>query len=254
MPRSASTSPTSARSAPEVTAVVDALTAMVDGAFHVVDEIAGLVRQQLAPPSAPTRSRLVGVDALAGSFVGDPSHPVRGAGFVAAVGFLTDQPWWLEWFAQGEDGRSHRMVSQTDPDGAGFYDYEFLPWYLVPRDTRRRHITGPYIDYVCTDDYNMTYTAPVLIDDRFAGVAGADIGVQTAETILMPALRAATQPLAVVNQQGRIVASNSGRHLCGDLVTGIEVSELWTHPASGGLHVLPDLPLGVLELRSSSTA
>lgn len=234
--------------APEVGTVVDALTGMVDSAFHVVDEIAELVMARLTPPAVPARPRLAGVDALVGSFVGDPGHPVRGAGFVAAVGFLADEPWWLEWFAQGEDGRSHRMVSQTDPDGAGFYDYEFLPWYLVPRDTRRRHVTGPYIDYVCTDDYNMTYTAPVIIGDRFAGVAGADIGVQTAETILMPSLRAATRPLAVVNKQGRIVASNSGRHLCGDLVTDVDVSEAWSSPAAGGLHVLTDLPLGVLEL------
>ncbi len=238
--------------AAEVATVVDTLTGMVDAAFHVVDEIADLVGARLAPPTIPARPRLDGVDALAGSFVGDNGHPVRGAGFVAAVGFLTDEPWWLEWFAQGEDGKSHRMVSQTDPDGAGFYDYEFLPWYLVPRDTRRRHVTGPYIDYVCTDDYNMTYTAPVIIDDRFAGVAGADIGVQTAETILMPALRAAGRPLAVVNRQGRIVASNSGRHLCGDLVNEVDVSELWSSPGAGGLQVLPELPLGVLELPSQS--
>jgi hypothetical protein len=107
---------------------------------------------------------------------------------------------------------------------------------------------------VCTDDYNMTYTAPVLIEDRFAGVAGADIGVQTAEAILMPSLRAAAQPLAVVNQQGRIVASNSGRHLCGDLVTELDVSDLWATPGASGLHVLPDLPLGVLELTTPARA
>ena len=72
---------------------------------------------------------------------------MRGAGFVAGVGFLTDEPWWLEWFTQGEDGRSHRMVCQTDPDGMGFFDYEFITWYVVPRDSGRRHVTGPYIDY-----------------------------------------------------------------------------------------------------------
>lgn len=173
---------------------------------------------------------------------------MRGAGFVAAVGFLADEPWWLEWFIQGEDGRSHRMVSETDPDGVGFYDYEFLTWYVVPRDTGRRHVTGPYIDYVCTDDYNMTYTAPVLVGDRFAGVAGADIGVQTAETLLLPPLRAASRPLAVINDQGRIVSSNSGRHLCGDLVTEVDVPAAWTAPASHGLHPVSDLPLAVLEL------
>ena len=173
---------------------------------------------------------------------------MRGAGFVAGVGFLADEPWWLEWFTQGEDGRSHRMVCQTDPDGVGFFDYEFLTWYVVPRDTGHRHVTGPYIDYLCTDDYNMTYTAPVFLGERFAGVAGADIGVNTAERLLLPSLRAASRPLAVVNEQGRIVASNSGRHLCGDLVSEIDVPEAWAKGPRAGLHAVADLPLAVLEL------
>lgn len=234
--------------APDVAAVLDALTGMVGSAFEVVDQITAHVQEHLAPLTRPGRSALAGVEALAGGFVGDSAHPVRGAGFVAAVGYLTDEPWWLDWFMVGEDGRSHRMVSQTDPDGVGFFDYEFLAWYVVPRDSGRRHVTGPYIDYVCTDDYNMTYTAPVLIGDRFAGVAGADIGVQTAETLLLPALRAASRPVAVVNDQGRIVASNSGRHLCGDLVADVDVPAAWAAPASHGLHVVGDLPLAVLEL------
>lgn len=234
--------------APDVAAVHDALAGMVGSAFDVVGRIAALVEERVAPLTRPGRPALAGVDELAGSFVGDRAHPVRGAGFVAAVGFLADEPWWLEWFMVGEDGRSHRMVSQTDPEGVGFYDYEFLAWYVVPRDSGRRHVTGPYIDYVCTDDYNMTYSAPVLVGDRFAGVAAADIGVQTAESVLLPALRAASRPLAVVNDQGRIVASNSGRHLCGDLVAEVDVPAAWSAPAGAGLHVLSDLPLAVLEL------
>lgn len=245
----APTAPHDPKVAADVEAVIATLGGMVEAAFHVVDQIAGLVVRQVGGPGARTRARLTGVEELAGSYVGDSQHPVRGAGFVAAVGFLVDQPWWLEWFAAGEDGRSHRMVSQTDPDGAGFYDYEFLPWYVVPRDTGHRHVTGPYIDYVCTDDYNMTYTAPVVLEGRFAGVAGADVGVQTAESILMPSLRAASRRVAVVNQQGRVVASNSGRHLCGDLVSDVDVPALWERP-SPALHVLPGLPLGVLELGS----
>lgn len=234
--------------APAVASVVDAVAAMADAAFDVVDEIAAAVQRQFAQGGAPSRADLAGIDALAARFVGDRDHPVRGAGYVAAVGYLADEPWWLEWFTQGEDGRSHRMVCQTDPDGVGFFDYEFLAWYVVPRDTGRRHVTGPYIDYLCTDDYNMTYSAPILIGERFAGIAGADIGVQTAETLLLPSLRVAGTPLAVVNEQGRIVASNSGRHLCGDLVTDVDVPASWSAPAGTGLHVVGDLPLAVLEL------
>jgi hypothetical protein len=246
MPRTATPS-----LAPDVATVHDAVTGMTDAAFRVVDEIAALVGGQLGGGAEPRRATLAGVDDLAAGFVGDRAHPVRGAGYVAAVGFLADEPWWLEWFTQGEDGRSHRMVCQTDPDGVGFFDYEFLTWYVVPRDTGRRHVTGPYIDYLCTDDYNMTYSAPLTIGGRFAGIAGADIGVQTAEELLLPALRAASRPLAVVNDQGRIVASNSGRHLCGDLVSDIDVPAAWASAASAapsGLHVVDDLPLAVLEL------
>lgn len=233
---------------PAVATVLDAVTGMTDAAFGVVDAIAERVQQLFAAEGPPSRATLSGFDLLADGCVGQPGHPVRGAGYVAAVGYLTDEPWWLEWFTRGEDGRSHRMVCQTDPDGVGFFDYEFLTWYVVPRDTGRRHVTGPYIDYLCTDDYNMTFTAPVTIDGRFAGVAGADIGVHTAETLLLPALRAAGRPLAVVNEQGRIVSSNSGRHLCGDLVTGVDVLTAWPTAAAVGLHPVADLPLAVLEL------
>jgi hypothetical protein len=234
-----------------VDTVVDAVASMADAAFRVVDEIASAVQQQFADGRVPSRATLSGVDAIAARFVGDPDHPVRGAGYVAAVGYLSDEPWWLEWFTQGEDGRSHRMVCQTDPEGVGFFDYEFLAWYVVPRDTARRYVTGPYIDYLCTDDYNMTYSVPILVGDRFAGIAGADIGVQTAETLLLPALRVAGAPLAVVNEQGRIVASNSGRHLCGDLVAEVDVPAVWAAPTGSGLHVVDDLPLAVLELRGA---
>lgn len=243
--------PRTAALAPPVATVVDAVAGMAASAFEVVDRIAALVQGEFADGATPSRATLTGVDELCAGFVGDPDHPVRGAGYVAAVGYLADEPWWLEWFTQGEDGRSHRMVCQTDPEGVGFFDYEFLTWYVVPRDTGHRHVTGPYIDYLCTDDYNMTYTAPVLVGGRFAGVAGADIGVQTAETLLLPALRVAGRPLAVVNEQGRIVASNSGHHLCGDLVTDTDVPGAWTTAAGSGhptLHIVGDLPLAVLEL------
>ena len=142
---------------------------MTAPAFLVDNELSSLVVELFAAGARragrhrrvqPSRGRMLGGRA-----------PVLGSGYVAAVGYLADEPWWLEWFTQGEDGRSHRMVCQTDPDGVGFFDYEFLTWYVVPRETGRRHVTGPYIDYLCTDDYNMTFTAPVVIGERFAGVA-----------------------------------------------------------------------------------
>lgn len=234
--------------APGVARVLDALRDITDSAFEVVDLIAARTLDRLGTTPYPRRSVLAGVDEVVAEHLERRGAAVQGAGFVAAIGLLEDAAWWLEWFARGDDGRAHRLVCQTDPDGVGFYDYEYLPWYVVPRDTGRRHVTGPYVDYLCTDDYTLTFTVPLTVGDRFAGVAGADIGVHTAERLLLPALRAADQRLAVLNAHGRIVASNSGRHVCGDLVEELDVPSAWGDPAHPALHVLDDLPLGVLEL------
>ena len=241
--------PRTATHAPEVAPVLEAVGAMAASAFQVTEQITARTTSLLEDVPEPRRALLSELDDLVVALVEQPDEPVQGAGFVAAVGLLADAPWWLEWFLLGDDQRARRLVSQSDPEGVGFYDYEHFPWYVVPRDTGRRHVTGPYVDYLCTDDYTLTFTVAVRLGGRFAGVAGADIGVETAERLLLPSLRASGRRLAVVNAQGRIVSSNSGRHLCGDLVEELDVPAAWaarTRPA--GLHVVDDLPLAVLEL------
>ena len=42
------------------------------------------------------------------------------------------------------------------------------------RAHRHRHLTGPYVDYVCTDDYTITITTPVRVAGRLVGVVGTD--------------------------------------------------------------------------------
>lgn len=232
--------------AADTRSVLDAVADLTASVFAVVDRIADEAHTALAEAEQPRRATLSTIAPIASEAVARGGDPVQGAGFVAAVGFLADEPWWLEWFTEGDDGRAHRLVCQTDPRGIGFYDYEHLPWYVVPRDTGARHVTGPYVDYLCTEDYTMTFTVPVRKDDRFAGVAGADLAVRVAEDLLLPSLRAATRRLAVVNSFGRIVASNSGRHMCGDLVDDVDVPAVWE--TSPQLHRVGELPLAVLEL------
>jgi hypothetical protein len=233
---------------PDVAAALAALADLADRAFEVVDTIADATLHQLQVVDPPRRSMLRGIDALTAELVERHSDLVQGAGFVAAVGLFEDAPWWLEWFAR-DDGKVQRLVVQTDPHGGGFYDYENLPWYVVARDTGHRHVTGPYVDYLCTEYYTLTFTTPLTLHGRFVGVAGCDVRVNAAEQRLLPALRTARSRLVVLNAHGRIIASNSGRHVCGDLVEEIDVVAAWSAPGSvPGLHRLGDLPLGVLEL------
>ncbi len=242
------TPPTTASITADIAAALDALDDLTGRAFAVVDAIATATLGQLELAEPPQRSTLAGIDDLTIDLVEQSGELVQGAGFVAAVGLFEDVPWWLEWFARA-DGAVQPLLVETDPNGGGFYDYENLPWYVVPRDTGRRHVTGPYVDYLCTEDYTLTFTTPLSLRDRFVGVAGADVRVKAAEEWMLPALRDAGSRLVVVNAHGRILASNSGRHVCGDLVEEVDLAAAWASPESApGLHRLTDLPFGVLEL------
>src|SRR4051794_37158842 len=100
----------------------------------------------------------------------DRTALVVGAGFIAAPGLLADAPrhlaWWLGKFntlgtAPGA-AAVRRLVSVDDPAAEDFHDYTFMEWWRVPVETGLPHLTGPYVDYLCTDDYTLTLTVPVL--------------------------------------------------------------------------------------------
>lgn len=226
----------------DVERVRRAVEDVVSHALDLADRIAAAVQPVLAARSAPRRSDLAVVEPIVAPVLADLERPVQGAGFVAAVGLLEDARWWLEWFARDPDGRVQRLVTHSEPQAMGFYDYESLPWYLVPSTTGRPHVTGPYVDYVCTEEYTLTFSTPVMDGDRFLGVAGADIAVKSAEQRLLPALCAADRRLAVVNDDGRILSSNDGRHVCGDLLpdSGTRLAAA-AHPVAG-------VPLSIVSL------
>ena len=220
-------------------AVLDALDEMAREAFSAAARIESAVRARLTGNARPSRADLGGVEEIAVAAMTAAGSRIQGAGFVAAVGLLASERWWLEWFVREDDGRPNRLEVPTDPVAMGFHDYEPLAWYAVPRDTGRRHVTGPYVDSLCTEDYTLTFSQPVLVDGRFVGVAGADIGVRAAERTLLPVLRSSAKRLAVVNADGRTLASNTGTLVCGDLLDESQAT---------GSHALHDLPLRVVRL------
>jgi hypothetical protein len=217
-------------------AVLDLVESVVGEAFGLADQVAKEVGEVFAGQAGVRRSDLTDVATLVHPVLTDPDGRVQGAGFIAAVDALADSRWWLEWFMLS-NGAAERLIVDTDPRGENFYDYESLPWYDVPRTTGRRYITGPYVDYLCTDDYTLTFTVPVLAGDRFVGVAGADVRVFTFEKAVLPCLRAARRTIAIVNDQGRVVLSNSARHVSGTLLRAPFPS-----------YPIDDLPLSLVEL------
>ena len=106
----------------------------------------------------------------------------------------------------------------SDPDSEQFRDYTTLEWWRVPARTGTRHLTGPYVDYLCTDDYTVTITTPVRVEDEMAGLVGTDLYVARLEEVLLPVIRESGHPCTLVNASGRIVASTDARRATGALL------------------------------------
>jgi hypothetical protein len=167
---------------------------------------------------------LVGIDEIAIGMLGGVDGIIPGAGFIAAPETLTDAPRWLEWWMQGRNGSPTRLVAELDPGKDRFYDYTQLPWFAVPASTGRRHVTGPYVDYVCSDEYALTFTEPIFDAGTFVGVAGADVFVNRYETLALPPLRSLPVAAALVNTLGRVIVSNTARLVTGSLVRRPDVA------------------------------
>ncbi|MER6566075.1 cache domain-containing protein [Streptomyces sp. NPDC001093] len=151
---------------------------------------------------------------------------VSGVGFVAAPGLLTDVPAWLEWWQSGADGEVRPLLLDLDPGQSAYSDYTHWDWFALPRDTGRRAVAGPYVDYLCSDEYSLTLSEPVLIQGRFAGVAAADVYLRHFETAVLPLLRRLPRPARLVNARGRVAASADPAHLAGSLTKGPGFGEL----------------------------
>lgn len=185
-------------------AVQDRVRTWIDSVLDIFED---------APPTSVELDREV--EGLVRPELADNPDQVIGAGFVATPGILSDSPWHLAWwlgerntFEASPGGPSiRRLLTVDDPTADGFRDYTTLEWWRVPAETGHTHITGPYVDYLCTDDYTMTLTVPVYLDDDLIGMMGADQYVTDIERRLMPVLRSTGLLLTLVNSTGRVVLS-----------------------------------------------
>lgn len=212
-----------------IASTIDPVFAMIDGWRDVVEaELAGRHTGALSGSPEPRAATLDPViAALVSVELERPGSLITGAGFVAAPGFLADAPWHLAWwlsgsntFGMGPDGASalRRLDAVSDPDSEQFRDYTTLEWWRIPARTGTRHLTGPYVDYLCTDDYTVTITTPVRVAGEMAGLVGTDLYVARLEQVLLPVIRESGHPCTLVNASGRIVASTDARRATGALL------------------------------------
>ncbi len=167
-----------------------------------------------------------------------PSVPVYGAGFIAAIDLLSDARNYLAWW-QGADQRQLVLASQSV--NKEHIDYSELEWYRVPLATGLPHVAGPYVDYLCSDEYTITVAVPVRIGTEFAGVAGLDLLIDAVERDLVPRLRALGAEVTLVNGVGRVIVSTDPQWATGDSVRGSRLADLPRQPcADVALDVIVD--------------
>nr|WP_051343124.1 cache domain-containing protein [Pseudonocardia spinosispora] len=225
--------------------IVEQVSRLVEGIFDGLTPVLAAAESLLAAPAAA--SDLDRLDPLVIDMLDDV---VIGGGFVAAPDTLADQRFGFEWWTTADRAGPEQLFISLDPNSDAFLDYTRQSWFTVPRDTGRRHINGPYVDYLCTDEYTLTFTIPVQGRSAFAGIVGADVFVTTVERLLLPALRRLDGRAALVNAQGRVVVSTSARQATGSLIREVNIPAWWSgteQPRPGTtLHRCTDTPLALL--------
>ena len=163
--------------------VIDAVAEMLDGVFVEAQSM----RRELAEcfhrfdADAPTTRDVAAMQPRLVTALRNGGGLLKGAGVVLAPGLLMDARLWIDWWALDDTGAIGPAVFDFDEDSLDFYDYTGADWYLAPRNGARRSLVGPYVDFNGINDYIVTATVPVTVDDRFVGVAGADLSVDELE-------------------------------------------------------------------------
>ncbi|MFB4307897.1 hypothetical protein [Actinomadura sp. GTD37] len=195
---------------PAVGAAAAHVRATLDGVFETVARVRDATARCLADVHragrAPVSADLAPLRPLLLARLGPL---VCGLGFIAAPRLLADAAWHLEWWQAGPAGRPSRLLRDLDPERSALYDYTRWEWFTGPESGAERTVCGPYVDYLCSDEYVLTLSAPVRVGGAFAGVAAADVFARTFENEVVPALREIPAPAFVVNAPGRVMASNT---------------------------------------------
>lgn len=208
---------TTTRTPCAVDVVTEYFTAALDSLASWTDALAGDIESARAAGPV-TRARLDAiVEPYALQTLAEPALPVYGAGFIAALDLLADARSHLAWW-QGP--QRARLTLATQSVNKEHIDYSDLEWYRVPALSGTPHIVGPYVDYLCSDEYTITTAVPVQIGGEFIGVTGLDLLIESVERELTPLLLATGRDVTVVNGVGRVVLSTNPQRATGDSLRG----------------------------------
>lgn len=138
----------------------------------------------------------------------------------------------VEWWCAGPTGPFLLRVS-LEPEHAIFSDYSTFEWFEGPWTEGSTRIVGPWVDYTGTGEHVVTLSVPILGGPHeFLGVVGADLLARQIEEMALGPLRSIPDDAALVNADGRVIASNTSRLVVGSLLK--ESDARWAAVAGQG--------------------
>ncbi|MEO9588664.1 MULTISPECIES: cache domain-containing protein [Marinobacter] len=183
---------------------------------HVAQEFERLWSKKVGPGRSPASADLKLLRVVADKLLVDNNRWMLGTGVVLEPGVLSDCDMYCEWRHLVGEGRPAQLDLNFNRGSDSYYNYREMPWFTRPRDLGTTTIEGPYIDLYGQDAYILTFARPLHVDGDFIGVAGADVDLGRFERALTPSLLALEHQAILLNEEGRVVASNTSDWLPGE--------------------------------------
>ncbi|KRW58817.1 PDC sensor domain-containing protein [Pseudomonas sp. TTU2014-080ASC] len=213
----------------DVPVCIERLNSTLHGVFanlqelsQEVERIWTLCDKQKRKPSSRDLSQLRELidDQLLGR--GTCAH---GSGVVMEPGELSDQPMYLEWWRLAGTEKTLPLMLNFNQRSESFYNYTSMPWFSGPRESGKGTVEGPYVDLYGSDMYVLTCTIPIFFNQRFIGVAGADLPLHQIERVLISCLMRLPHEALLVSATGRVIVANTADWAAGDLALRIMQSD-----------------------------
>lgn len=142
---------------------------------------------------------------------------VSGCGFLSVPSLFEDTVLSHTWWALDTGSVA---IARIDLDEASdsFYDYTAKDFFRLPATTGQIGVDGPYVDYLGTNEYILTWGVPVLLSGAFVGIVGADVTLKDLQRLLLSMSPASPSPQALVNSRGRVIFSTVAKPAPGSMV------------------------------------
>jgi hypothetical protein len=169
---------------------------------EVSEQLRDVGRRRVLLSSIEKRVEVIARDCLVSA-----GAALNGAGFIAGTDVFTDAPALAWWYRPGSEHKVERLVVDAD-----FYDYTSAQWWTEACSDRVT-AAGPYVDASGTNQYVVTFSRRLELDERLAGVAATDVLVGHFQGVLQRALLDLPPGTSVTDTEGAVIATNTGRLL-----------------------------------------